>query len=185
MARTRVGNRVRERRLIEKITLDDLARDAGVARSQLCAIESGTTSNPSGAALARLALALGLNATSLLNDLLPPDEPARLAYPKPSLVLTANAIAAGGQALQDMLRQIAERSSIYTHEQLAVGVFRVMADAMGVVAHEPGSAPRGAYGADGRLVRNWDKLPSSGFPEAAGDGGDEDDKWDPDNEPCS
>jgi transcriptional regulator with XRE-family HTH domain len=66
MTGKRIGKLLQTRREAQGLTQEDLAKRAKVARSYLAKLEAGHSKNPSLAVLQRLAKALGVRVTALL-----------------------------------------------------------------------------------------------------------------------
>lgn len=153
MPRTRIGDYLRERRMYAGVTQDRLARMAGVPRSQICAIESGHTPNPSSVVLAGLARALNMDARAALNHLLPADV-SPMGSPAPRIVLSREALAAAAAVVeQDRASPVRVGS-----ETLVQAVLKVLADTDGALLSVYVPPPAGAHGAGGRLARSWGRV---------------------------
>jgi transcriptional regulator with XRE-family HTH domain len=66
MTGKRIGNVLQTQRAAKGLTQEDMAKRAKVARSYLAKLEAGHSKNPSLAVLQRLAKALGVPVTALL-----------------------------------------------------------------------------------------------------------------------
>lgn len=66
----KIGERIREFRVREKLSLDQLARKAGVSKAYISQLENGTSNKPSAEVLYDIALALDTTAAHLLGRIL-------------------------------------------------------------------------------------------------------------------
>lgn len=60
---------LKELRKARRITQEELAKDAGVSQSYVCALENGKRANPSMPVLRRIAKRLGVSTSRIINEI--------------------------------------------------------------------------------------------------------------------
>lgn len=67
LPRSRLGDRIRSLRIARGLTLDELAKEAGVSRATIVNVQSGKHS-PAVETLGQIAIALGVSVADLVTD---------------------------------------------------------------------------------------------------------------------